>query len=77
MGKVAEYFEKNEFPPFWNEKIKEFGIMKHFISTPYGNATTLFSAGVMIMELARCEPSLAFFFLASNLSIASFEFFAS
>jgi hypothetical protein len=36
IGKVAEYFEKNEFPEFWLSKFKEFGLGEYLIEAPYG-----------------------------------------
>ena len=55
--------EKAEFPITVVNKIKSLDLFKHYISKPYGYGRDTKKMIATILELARCDASLATLYL--------------
>ena len=60
---MIPHVEKATFAYNVVEKLKPLGILKHFFKKPYGAGTSCLTQGIISLELARVDASLATFFI--------------
>jgi alkylation response protein AidB-like acyl-CoA dehydrogenase len=59
---IIPFVESATLPEPILEKLKPFGLLKHFFKKPYGLGTSCLKQGVLFAELSRIDPGLATFF---------------
>ena len=60
---MVEYVEKAEFPEKVIDKIKPLDLIKNYLTKPHGEGQNLRKIISIILELGRCDASLATLYL--------------